>query len=233
MNLSRQARLAVWFVLLAMLGLAVYVRSDLIWQASPGPADRGLLAVFGLLLVMPLFSEIDIFGVKVRQQIEAAQKEIRSRVSEIQDMLAFAPGIAAPVSNSPNPLDDPGLERLRAEVTPRVSQGPPAQATTIVCVPVKTRSAVVAALALAHQAGHEMRRLRLTKAKTVPADGLPGAVLAWQLARAGVLDGETLALAREVCAIGAQVQNTGELSSVQERFIREMGPVLLGRLQAM
>jgi hypothetical protein len=65
-----------WFILLASGIVVVYLRHTTMFRDKPTPSDIGVLGVFVILLLVPLFDEISIFGVSVKRRVDLLEKSV-------------------------------------------------------------------------------------------------------------------------------------------------------------
>lgn len=233
MNLSRVTRIVVWLVLLWGFGIFLFLRSDLAWGPDPGPADKGLLIAVAILLAWPLFAEIDIFGVRIKQQLESIRSEIRTQLAarpnpaEVDRDPAEAGGMAL------RPLSDEGLERLSAELEAQWGKAEPPILSAFSFHPAISHSQS-AALALAGAAGAEIGRLAREGGLSTQFNAEDSVLTAaWRLARKHVLTPDALAAFREMHWIARRIVDGRALTPAQARFTGQVGVELVGRLKRM
>lgn len=76
-----------WYLtlLFASTGFVVYYRNNVsIFELKEINAMNLIFILWLILLVFPLFSEMEIFGIKVKKEVEEAKKEIRDGLTELR-----------------------------------------------------------------------------------------------------------------------------------------------------
>jgi hypothetical protein len=75
----------VWWILLLIISsiLIAYRLNDLI-SGTTNTVDTILLAVFIVLVLLPLFQEFDIFGVKLKSQIKELKSDIKEQIVNLR-----------------------------------------------------------------------------------------------------------------------------------------------------
>lgn len=71
-----------WIITIALFGIILFLRKDVILSGSPQVFDTALIAIFAALLLMPFFSELSLLGVTIKQQLAEAKQEIKQDVKE-------------------------------------------------------------------------------------------------------------------------------------------------------
>jgi hypothetical protein len=84
MKLPGWAKSCWWLVLVFACGAYVYRRHESILTGTPSNIDLFVVGLGAALLLAPLFAEMEFLGVKLKQQIEEAKKELTSQLSEIR-----------------------------------------------------------------------------------------------------------------------------------------------------
>lgn len=77
MRFSENFQRVWWLILVIVAIIFVYFRWDKITSSESSIFDIGILAIFAALILVLLFSEISIFGMTVKQQIEDAKRETK------------------------------------------------------------------------------------------------------------------------------------------------------------
>jgi len=76
----------IWWVVLLVLGIfLLYTRFESIRAGNVGSFDTVLLAIVAGLLLIPLFSEITVLGISLKQQITNLKTEVKEEVKEVKD----------------------------------------------------------------------------------------------------------------------------------------------------
>ena len=78
-----------WWYLVLLIGSSYYVynfRND-IYELSTLNAKTLIFILWLILLILPLFSEIELLGVKVKKEVEKAKEEVKSSIQSIQTQI--------------------------------------------------------------------------------------------------------------------------------------------------
>jgi|WetSurMetagenome_2_1015567.scaffolds.fasta_scaffold373051_1 hypothetical protein len=84
MKLPNWFKIAWWCVLLIITGTILFKRLNAIWIGESEPFDIIILLIFIALLLIPIFSEISLFGLKLKKDIEDFRKETSEKFGEIK-----------------------------------------------------------------------------------------------------------------------------------------------------
>ncbi len=122
MNFPNWAKILWWMFLIILLSTLIFVRSGAILSGEPSTIDiLTFLFLFGLLL-SPIFKEINLFGIQLKQEIrELSQdvtKEISQFKSDIQTSIAMSTNISPHfyLGRYDQPLQDAALADLEEKV---------------------------------------------------------------------------------------------------------------------
>ena len=77
-----------WYIMLLFFS-SVYVWNyrDEIHQLKEFNAQNLIFLLWLLLLLLPLFSEMEIFGVKLKKEVEKSKREIKDSISELKSQI--------------------------------------------------------------------------------------------------------------------------------------------------
>ncbi|MCC7522952.1 hypothetical protein IT407_04110 [Candidatus Uhrbacteria bacterium] len=106
MNFSDVFRKAWWISLVAITTLAGLYR---IFINSFEQFDQFLFVLWFILVLLPLVSEVSLFGVSVKKEIEEAKRDIKHSISEIKNQINMQTVIQMPAPN-PEPADKDELK---------------------------------------------------------------------------------------------------------------------------
>lgn len=81
-------RKAIWYVLLVLFGFAyVWFYRNELYDLNELNAKNLIFILWLLLLLLPLFSELEFLGVKIKKEVEKATGEIKESVSSLQTQI--------------------------------------------------------------------------------------------------------------------------------------------------
>lgn len=80
-------KISWWILLLLISGFILYKRSDAIFNGNAISIDVVIFLVFIALMLVPVFSEIDLLGIKLKQEIEDLKEYINIKVGDIKNEL--------------------------------------------------------------------------------------------------------------------------------------------------
>jgi hypothetical protein len=95
MKLSNELKIAWWSTITLILTGVLISRYNSILNGSDKPIDIFLLLIWTSLMLMPLFSEISLFGVKFKQEIESLKSSINGQLYNISNEIKAAVNVNA------------------------------------------------------------------------------------------------------------------------------------------
>ena len=87
MKFSKKFKVIWWIIISLFVLILLIFRSDEILFSNPTFLDIALISVFLALLLLPLYSEISLFGMSIKQKVEEANKEIKQHFNN--QMMSF------------------------------------------------------------------------------------------------------------------------------------------------
>ncbi len=124
MQFSNKFKIIWWIAILILVGIILYSRIEAIFSGNYIPGDVFLLLLFIALLLVPIFTEIDFFGVvKLKKEIEDLKNEIHINFGEIKNEIKST--ISPTFTNQihfERPADDEELRELDKKIKKETSQ---------------------------------------------------------------------------------------------------------------
>src|SRR4051812_4533438 len=74
-----------WLLLTGFLGYIVYKRLNSVINGSSTGFDIFVFLVFVALMLAPIFSEIELFGIKLKQEIKELKKDVTEKISDLRN----------------------------------------------------------------------------------------------------------------------------------------------------
>jgi hypothetical protein len=122
MKLSPGFRVAYWLVLVLSLGRFLLLRLEDAVAGRATGADIVIFAVWVALLLAPLFSEVQLLGVKLKQAVEEAKSDIKREISSVRSDIAAAITVNTSLSQNFHFSADAGSIRSDESSIARVRQ---------------------------------------------------------------------------------------------------------------
>ncbi len=239
MKLPNWFKVAWWLALSATVTAYLVARYPDLVTGHAVPADIVAFLVWMALLLVPIFQEVEFFGLKFRQQIEKAKEELKSEIHSVRAELRNAVDVRttfSPQITIPAPPPDSQLRDLEHRVKRAVGEAlsahgvrPPSPTPADLAV----SDDIAFLFATRHGLERELRRLAQERQLDVGLRRVGGVQLSRVLAQAGVI-GEALDLAiREVYAVSSAGVHAEDVSEAQVAFVRDVGPQLIAALRAL
>jgi hypothetical protein len=106
-----------WFILVAMISIVLWKRLDLTAAGRSTSFDSVVFVIWVALLLAPIFSEVKIWGVELRQDIEEARKDLSKQIQAVTAEVRSSINVQATISNAVQaPPPDSLLPSIRDEV---------------------------------------------------------------------------------------------------------------------
>jgi hypothetical protein len=84
MKLPNWFKIIWWIILLSLSGLILFKRYNAIIEGNSVPIDIFIFLVFTALMLVPIFSEINFFGIKLKQSFEELKHEVNIKFNDIK-----------------------------------------------------------------------------------------------------------------------------------------------------
>jgi len=224
-----------WFFLLILFSTYLFQNRIRIFNNTLTQIDFIIFILWIVLLIFPLFSEIDIAGIKLKKEIESLKSEIKEQIftirSEIRNSATFQniyyPIIPQPPS--PEKIQDDKLKysAIFKSVTPSIAQLSIDELTKI---PEKNKTLFSIRLTLEN----ELRRI-VTKHFDLDETRRPISItqMVRMLVKNDLLDPDFLGLVTEINIICSRAVHQYDITDDQYEFVLEFYPKLLQILKAM
>src|SRR5690606_9234624 len=85
MKLPNWFKITWWIILLILTGIILFKRYEAITTGQSVPADVFVFLIFVALMLVPIFSEIEFFGLKLKREIEELKADIRIKFGDIKN----------------------------------------------------------------------------------------------------------------------------------------------------
>ena len=85
MKLPNWFKILWWILLIGLTGIILFNRFDEIISGQSVLFDIFIFLIFVALMLVPIFSEIDFFGIKLKKEIEDLKQDIRIKLGDIKN----------------------------------------------------------------------------------------------------------------------------------------------------
>ena len=118
MQFSNKFKIIWWIAILILVGIILYNRIEAIFSGNYIPGDVFLLLLFIALLLVPIFTEIDFFGVvKLKKEVEDLKNEIHINFGEIRNEIKST---ISPTFTNQIHLDRPANDEVLQELDKQI-----------------------------------------------------------------------------------------------------------------
>jgi hypothetical protein len=202
-------------------------------------ADIFVFFVWVALLLVPIFQEVEFFGMKFKQEIEKAKEDLRLEINSVRAEVrnaidvrtTFNPQITIPV-----PPPDSQLGDIENRIKKAVSE---ALAANGVATPSPTSADLAVSddvaflFATRYGLERELRDLARERNLEIGRRRVAGLQLSAALMEAGVIGQSLYNAIREVYSISSPAIHAEDVTAAQVAFVREVGPPLVATLKAL
>ena len=238
MQFPRWLKVLWWSILVIGLGLFLRERLPDLLSGQAAAADVAVFGVWMALLLAPLFSEVALLGVTLKNEIDELKESVATQMTNLRSDIRNAIDVRTTISQTfhqPTPPPDAQLpeleERVKAAVAAafaEVGKDAPAPAALAVS------DDIVFLFATRYHIESELRRLARSReigaAVRRPA---PVYLLSRSLVESGLLDPRLGNAIREVYSVCSPAIHGEEVTAAQVAFVKDVGPELISALRAI
>ncbi len=239
MHLPNWVKVVWWVGLTGVVTAYLIARAPDLLAGRAAPADVIVFLVWVALLLIPIFQEVEIFGLQFKQEVHKLKEELKTEIHSVRAELRSAVDVRTlfnPQITVPAPPPDSQLPDLEKHVMAAVAEALAAHGVRQP-VPVPADLAVPDDISFLFAARYgierELRRLARERQLEVGARHVGGVLLSRALAQVGVIDPPLDHAIREVYSVSSAGVHAGDVTPNQVGFVREVGPQLIGALRAI
>lgn len=239
MKLANWFKVSWWILLVGLLTAFLLHRYPDLSVGRAVPADVVVFVIWIALLLAPLFSEISLLGITLKQQVDELKNYVASQMTDVKNEVRNAVDVRttfSPHFNIPVPVADAQLPEIERRIKEAVSDAlaehgiqqtpPPAE------VPVSQD--VMFLFSTRYNLEKELRRIgesrQLAGESRRPVPVVP---LARALGQAEILEPRLVNAIREVYSVCSPAIHGDPVSEAQISFVREVGPDLIAALRTI
>jgi hypothetical protein len=239
MKLPNWFRIIWWVLLTSALTGILYLRYPDLIAGRAAPVDVVFFVTWIGLMLVPLFQEVSLLGIKFKQEVESLKSFMAAQVSDIRSEVRNAVDIRTTVSpqiNFPTPPPDAQLpaaeariKSMLAEVLKEYGLAPVPEGAPTVSAPddvnylFNTRYAIE----------KELRRLAEGRIKVLTRRPVGGIALGRALVNDGLIDERLENAIREVYAVCSPAIHGEPVTSAQMSFVKDVSPQLIATLRSI
>lgn len=116
MKLPNWFKILWWVLSLIIVGFLFIIQFDLIKEGKSTNIDIFIFLIFVSLLLLPLFSEFEFFGIKLKKDIEELKKDIDIKFGEIKNDINNTQTITTNISGFGPPPSDNKIKELENKI---------------------------------------------------------------------------------------------------------------------
>ncbi len=238
MKLPNWFRIAWWLLLTSLLSAFLYKRYPDLVAGSASVADVIVFLIWIALLLAPLFNEVSLLGITLKQQIEEFKNSVSTQIADLRTTVDVRSSINQQFT-MPLPASDAKLPEIEAMLKKTLTdilseQGREQGKAATVSAP----DDVVQLFAARYSIEKELRRIAEGRqlfsgiASLLPRS-LPVSRLSTMLVEAEVIDRRLSSAIREVYAVCSPAIHGEPVSEAQLSFVKDVAPGLISALQAV
>jgi hypothetical protein len=233
-----------WFILIACLSFFIAQRATVFASGEAKPIDFSIFLVWIGVCLGPLFSEIHLPGIKLKQKLEETKKELSKDIDSLRTEIRNSVEIRSHVSpnfwvgTGSQPPPDHKLgdveKRLHSAIDRLESQGYSidSRPSKTVSKPLSEREHIM--FASRRDIEVELRAIaRTLDDEQDPPRITPIYKLLWLLTRNELIDNQMAKVIREVYSICSLAIHGEAVTETQVDFVQRNGPELVSALRAI
>jgi len=232
MRLPNWFKVVWWALLIALLTFFLLQRYPDLVEGRATPSDVFVFSVWAALVLVPLFQELNLFGIELKQEVRELRSELKSELVNLRSQIRSTAEAEARVNLVPLPdAELPALEkRAQVAIKKTIQQhGSPHEPSLIARISVDDYTQVL--FEARYSLERELRRIAAARLD-ISEEGNPRPIveIIGTLVESQVLDFGLASAIREVYAICSFAVHGPTPSEAQVRFVEN---VQLGLLKAL
>lgn len=121
MEFSKSFKIIWWVVSEVLIGCVLFFRRNYMLQAEPSSFDLSLIIIFIGLMIIPIFSELEIFGFKLKNEINSVKSDVETLNTKISSYIMMQ-STNQQTMNLNSYISDEKFDELREEVVNALNQ---------------------------------------------------------------------------------------------------------------
>jgi hypothetical protein len=239
MQLPNWLKVLWWLILVGLLSYFLRERLPDLLSGKAAPADIAVFGVWAALLLAPLFSEVTLLGVTLKNEIEELKGDIAAQFSEVRSDIRNAVDVRTTVSQTfhqPAPPTDAQLPAIESQVKAAVAAALAEHGGKIASDSddLAVTDDVKFLFATRYHIESELRRIGTGReVAAVVRRPAPVHLLSRSLVESGLLSPRLGNAIREVYSVCSPAIHGETVSEAQVAFVKDVGPELISALRSI
>ncbi len=238
MKLPNWFKIIWWLVLVSVLSTFLVHRYPELAAGHAVPADIVVFVIWVALLLAPIFSEVSLLGITLKQKLDDLKDYVANQITDVRNDVRNAVDIRttfSPHINIPAPATDAQLPEIEKRIKSAVSdalaehgiqQPPPPTQVTV-------SKEVGLLFATRYNLEKELRRISETRQLMGEARRVSPQQLIRELSHAGLLESRLANAIREVYSVCTPAIHGESVTQAQVTFVQDVSPGLITALRAI
>jgi hypothetical protein len=236
MKVPNWFRIVWWAVLLLLIGGILYGRRADLLTGRAVPADVLIFLVWVGLFLVPLFQEVNLFGLKLKQEVAGLKQDLANLRAEFRNTVDVRAQINPTFNISSPPPDKelPALEERIRSVLNQVLTERGVQPSEVANTDVDVSDDVAYLFKIRYQIERELRRIwdRRMEANVFRKPRSIGE-MASILEAEGFIESRVVNILRQVYSVASPAIHGEPVSEAKMAFVRDVAPRLIATLRAL
>lgn len=228
----------LWWIFLILVGAYfIYQRYDFIINDSASILDIIILLIWISLLVMPLFQEVNFYGLKLKKEIITLKSDLKEQIinlrSDVQNSIDFKTEIN-PQINLFSSSSDSQIPTIKVKHHEILQETLKKQGIEVKSEKIETPENAIYLFSVRLEIEKELRRIWNQRFVDVETKRLMQINrIANYLVETELIDSRLGGIIREVYAICSQAIHGEDVSKIKVDFVREIAPELITSLKGI
>ncbi|MBX3431686.1 MAG: hypothetical protein KF779_19030 [Hyphomonadaceae bacterium] len=222
-----------WLLVVSVLTAFLSLRFQDLAQGNASTLDSFAAVLLVALLLAPLFSEVSLAGITLKQQISELKSDVSSALGEIRNEMRSIVDVrntaSSHVYNLMNPPPDVALPKLEEQARLAVDRILKERGVTGSTEPASAPPETIQLFTLRFSLENEIKRI--ASGRQIGTERRAGSALVHDLRRAEIVNADLAETVRDLYAICSSAIHGDPVSSKQVEFALRTGRVVLGALR--
>ncbi|WP_206957493.1 hypothetical protein [Trinickia acidisoli] len=247
MKLPNWVRTGWWVILIVVLTVFLYGRYPDLKAGRAAAADVVVFVIWIALLLAPLFGEVSLLGIKLKQQFDELENMMTTQITDIRNDLRNTIDVRTTISpsfNIPAAPSDAQLPAIERRINEIISERLSALGVHVSpsILPINVDNDVSFLFAARYNLEKELRRIMESSptavsnadtTETVRRRAVPLPVHLRSLVDLGLIDRQLAGAIREVYSVCSPAIHGESVSKAQVAFVKDVAPRLIATLAAI
>ena len=242
MKFPDKFRVIWWIIVSSSVFILLVIRRDNVFSSQPTYLDIGLITIFLALLLLPLYSEISLFGMSIKQKIEKSNEEVIKHISN--QIMLFRSEIQSTISNinhitqnvfpsqpSSDQILNEEIENIKSRQKAWLSGKEKYNNKEDQILKFDIKDEVLLAFKIRYLIEQELNRIWFYFFPNPPRPGLSLISKLGNLHRFGPISEDEALQIKEIISITNKAIHGDSISEVQYNYLREVAPIILDYLK--